>query len=140
MAISVKFKLWTIGPLVLHFPHHGCGVLLIERIARIIEDKPPVIFLVLLMPQDPHRGNNPFDPRFQPPAEFLLPAGLLVLFPHQLQQTLSKHPPPGISYPDWPYTREIVKANEARQHQRSVVRPGWGYIDQPVLKFPNNLP
>ena len=65
MAVAVKFQPRTTGPLVAHRPQHGCAILLIERVLRINEEKPSVLLMGMLLPQDPHRVNPPFDTRLQ---------------------------------------------------------------------------
>ena len=125
---------------MVHFLYNGCAVLLIERIARVNEEKPPVLILGLLLPQKPYRVNPPLNPGLQTPTELLLPAGLLDLRPCHRQHTLQKHLETGISHSDCPYTRVLVKADEAPWHQRPVVHPGWAFVDHTFTKIPNNLP
>ena len=57
-------------------PQHGCAVLLVERIARINEEKPPVLLLGVLLPQNLHRVDLPFEPCIQATAELLCPSGV----------------------------------------------------------------
>ena len=88
VVVAVESEPHTTGPLMPHRPQYGCAVLLIERIARVNEDKPPVLLLDMLLPQEPHRMNTPFDPRLQSTAELLRPTGLLGLRPCHLQHEL----------------------------------------------------
>ena len=55
MAVAVKSKLRATGPLMPDNPEHGCPVLLIERITRINEEKPPILLLPVLLKEDAHR-------------------------------------------------------------------------------------
>ena len=54
VAAAVKSKLRATGPLMPDIPEHGCTVLLIERIARINEEKPPILLLTVLLEEDTH--------------------------------------------------------------------------------------
>ena len=72
VAVAVKCKPCTTGPSVEHLQQHCCKFFLIERIARFNEEKPPVLLLGVLLPQEPQHMNLPLDPRFQPPTELLI--------------------------------------------------------------------
>ena len=86
------------------------------------------------------RGTPPLDTGFQPPTELLRPAGPLGLLPHHCQHTILQHLLPGLTHSNWSYTRAIVEADEATQHQRPVSHPWRESIDHPVPKFPKNMP
>ena len=88
VAVAVKFKPHTTWPLVTHRPHHGYAFLLIKRIARVNEEKPPFLLLGVLMPQEPHYVNSSLHTGFQPPAELLHTTDLLGIRPCQLQHAL----------------------------------------------------
>ena len=79
---------------MLHIPHHGCVILLIERIVRVNEEVPPVLLLVVLLPQMPHRMDTSLYSRLQATAEMFRPAGLLGLLRRHHQLTLRQYPPP----------------------------------------------
>ena len=62
-----------------HHTQYVFTILLVERIACVNKEKLPVILLVVLFPQETHHMNSFLYPGFQPPVEFLHPAGLLSL-------------------------------------------------------------
>ena len=45
MEVTVESKLYATGPLVMDHQHNGGPALLIERIDRVSEEKPPVLLL-----------------------------------------------------------------------------------------------
>ena len=45
VAVAVEYKPRTTRPLVAHRPHHVCAVLIIEHIARVNEEEPPVLLI-----------------------------------------------------------------------------------------------
>ena len=96
-----------------HHPQHSCLVLLVKRILRINEEKPPVLFMGMFLPQESHRVNPLLDPGFQPPAELLRTTGLLGLRPSRRQHALCQNLSSGFTHYNWPYNRALVKANEA---------------------------
>ena len=65
VELAVEYKPRTNGPLMPHLPHHGCAVLLIERIARVNEEEPPVLLLGVLLPQKPHCVDTLLNTRLQ---------------------------------------------------------------------------
>ena len=77
VAVSVEYKPRNTGPPVAHRPQIGCEVLLIERIARVNEKETPVLLLGILLPQQPHNVDPPYNLRFQSTAELLHYTGLL---------------------------------------------------------------
>ena len=86
-------------------------VLLIEHIARINEEEPPVLLLFLLLPQKPHRMDPPLYPFLQATTEMFRPVGLRVLHPpspptHTSPASIAKSP----AY--WPFSRALVKIDE----------------------------
>ena len=50
-------------------PQHGSLVILIERVVRVNEEKPPVILLLVLMQDNPYRVYPPFYPHLKAAAE-----------------------------------------------------------------------
>ena len=83
---------------MLHIPNHGCVILLIERIVRVNEEVPPVLLLVVLLPQMPHRMDTSLYSRLQATAELFRPAGLLGLRPCHHHHTLFQYPPPSLPH------------------------------------------
>ena len=62
MALAVKSKLRATGTLMPDSPEHGCPVLLIERITRVNEEKPPILLLPVLLEEDAHRMDGALYP------------------------------------------------------------------------------
>ena len=85
-AVGIKYKPYNTGPIVAHLPQYGYAFLLVERIACVNREKPPVLLLDMLLLQEPHRVNPPFDPCLQSTAELLRTAGILGTRPRHLQQ------------------------------------------------------
>ena len=52
VVVAIKCKPRSTGPLMSHHLQHGGAVILIERIVCINEEKPPVILLGVLLPQE----------------------------------------------------------------------------------------
>ena len=81
VAVAIKYKPLSNGTLLWHHPQHGGAVLLVECIACVNEEKPSVLLMGVLLPQEPHHVNTPLDTVFQIPAELLHTEGLLGLYP-----------------------------------------------------------
>ena len=107
-----------------HRQQHGCAYLLIESIESINKEEPPVLLLGILLPQEPHHVDPPFNPCLQAAAELLRPAGFLGLHPRHHHHSLLQHPTPGLSHAYWSYPRALVNDDEVPQHQFPVGFPG----------------
>ena len=59
---GTKSKLLATGPLVPDSPEHGCPVLLIERITRINEEKPPILLLPVFFEEDAYHMDGALYP------------------------------------------------------------------------------
>ena len=85
VTVTVKGKLRATGPLVLDSPEHGCPVLLIERVARVNEEKPPILLILKLLPEDAHRVYGALYPRLQASRQLRHATGGLGLRPGYLE-------------------------------------------------------
>ena len=59
VVVAVESEPHTTGPLMPHHPQHLCMVFLIESIARVNEEEPPVLLLGVLLPQKPQYVDPP---------------------------------------------------------------------------------
>ena len=62
VAVAVKSKLRATGPLMPDSPENGCPVLLIERIVRVTEEKPPILLLPVFLEEDAYRMDGDLYP------------------------------------------------------------------------------
>ena len=85
MAVSVKRKLRATGPLVPDSLEHGCPNLLIELVARVNEEKTPILLLLMFLPEDAHHMDGALYPCLQASHQLRRAAGGLGLRPGYLQ-------------------------------------------------------
>ena len=90
VMVTVECRLCATGTLVPDCPQNYGSFVLIEFIALVSEEKPPVLLLILLKPQQPHHVYPPLNPRFQPSQYMLHPAGLFGLSSRHHQDELSE--------------------------------------------------
>ena len=108
MTLIVEIELCDTGPLVSEFPQYGGPVILIGCVARVNEDKPPVLLLLVLLRKQPHKIITTIDCRLYPPEYLFSPTGLLShLYLHHKDE-LIRTPAPGLPYPDWEYTGMFI--------------------------------
>ena len=85
-------------------PQNYGPVLLIELIAHINEDKPPVLLLQVLLPHKPHHVDPTLYLLFHTPEELLFPLGLFGLHSHHRKDVLCKEDLPDIANPNRSHT------------------------------------
>ena len=85
MAVAVEGELCATRPLMWDIPNLGCPVILIECVLRINEEKTPVFFLRVLLPEDAHVMYAALYPHLHPPGQLVCPAGGLCLLRRHLK-------------------------------------------------------
>ena len=89
VAISVKSKLYSTGPLITEFPHRGCTVILIEFIECINEEEPPVLLLGILFLQHYHGVYTTLYTSFCTFVDLVCPTNIIGLCARNFQYTFS---------------------------------------------------
>ena len=62
VAVAIKYKPRSTGPLMLHRLQHRGSVLLVEYSVHINEEKPQVLIMRVLIPEEPHSSSLLLSP------------------------------------------------------------------------------
>ena len=125
---------------MLDSPDHGCPVLLIERIARVNDEKPQILLLPVLLLEDAHRVDGALYPSLQAPRQLRGAAGGLGLRPGDLQQALCYETAPSLSHFDRSDPRLLIQRNQPAACQCPVGGPWGPPIAEPLYKVADNPP
>ena len=115
-------------------------VLLIECVLRINEEKTPVLFLRVLLPEYAQGMYAALYPRIHSPGQLLRPAGSLCLLPYQPKQLLCHHPSTSSPYPDRSDSWLLVQYNQPAARHGAICGPWGPPIAQPLFEVANNQP
>ena len=140
LAVVVKRKLRTTGPLVPDRPEHGCPVIFIERVTRVNDEKSQILLLFMFLPEDTHYMDGALYPRLQSSWILRRAAGRLVLWPGHLQKTRRHHAYPCIPHPNRPDPWLLVQRDQPVAHECPIGGPRGPPIPKPLKKIPNNQP
>ena len=121
-------------------PNLGCPVILIECVLRINEEKTPVFFLRVLLPEDAHVMYAALYPQFHSPGQLVYPTGGLCCLPCHPKHALRHQPSPGFSHVDRSDPWLLVQCDQPADHHCAIGVP-WG---QPIAhlfcEVANNQP
>ena len=140
VAGAVEGELRATRPLMMYIPKHGCPVLLIERVPCINEEKPPVLFLRVLLPEDAHCMYAALYPRFYSPVQLDFLAGGLCLLPRHPKQALFHQPSSRSSHANRSDPWLIFQCDQPVAHHCAIGGPWGPPIAQPICKVADNQP
>ena len=100
MLVTVEGELCATGPLITDCPRHGGIFLIIECVTHVNEEKYPVFFLLMILPEHLNNMYPTLYPRFESPAYLVHPIGLLAFQDYHRKDAICKTVMPGLPNPD----------------------------------------
>ena len=123
--MTVEVKLCTTGTLIPVGPNHGPLVLLVECAPHINKDKPPVLLLGMLGPEEAYHVYPTLNTCFHPSHQIFSSTHRLFLLNRNTRDVLQHEVAPGLSHSDRPDPWLLVQCDNPTSHKRTVVSP-WG--------------
>ena len=121
-------------------PQHGGPIILMERVSHINEEKPPVLILQVLLPQQLHVMYPPLDTRINPSTDMFSSTGLLCLYSGNCKNALCRAVAPHLSNAHRKHPRPLIDPDQAPGHHGTIGSPGWVIVYQLIYDCSYNLP
>jgi hypothetical protein len=101
VSAAIECKPGPQRPLMTDSPQHGCPVLLVECILCINEQKAPILFMLVQLPEVLHRMNTAFNSCFKTSAELINSMGLIGFTASHEEKTFCEQSPPNFINAKW---------------------------------------